>query len=210
VDTSAERNVRADAARNSERIVRAARAAFVEVGPDVPLEEIARRSGVGLRTLYRHFPHKGDLVRAVLRRSVTEDLTPCVVRALQDANPLDGFTYLLETALSLVAQEKSALTAAKIHDSLAPDLSTAFFDALTSLMHRAQREGLLRPDLAPEDLPRIVAMLVSVLWSMELAGEGWHRYVGLLIQGLAPTGASLLPPVPPTAKSRDGGVLRPR
>jgi AcrR family transcriptional regulator len=76
VVTETERRLRADAARNVERILRAARAAFADGGPDVSLEEIARRAGVGTRTLYRHFPTKGDLVRAVIDQSVADELTP--------------------------------------------------------------------------------------------------------------------------------------
>ncbi|MET7339353.1 helix-turn-helix domain-containing protein [Nonomuraea sp. NPDC005650] len=74
--TETERHLRADAARNVERIVRAAHAAFTDDGPDVSLEEIARRAGVGIRTPYRHFPRRGDLIQAVLDQRVAEDLDP--------------------------------------------------------------------------------------------------------------------------------------
>ncbi|MFC4012028.1 TetR/AcrR family transcriptional regulator [Nonomuraea purpurea] len=200
--TNTERHLRADAARNVGRILRAARAAFAEDGPDVLLEEIARRAGVGIRTLYRHFPHKGDLVRAILDQSVAEDLTPAVARALDDENPLRGFTTLIEAAMTVVAREQNTLAAAKNAGSLTPDLSIAFFEALTELTQRAQRAGLVRADLVPGDLPRVMAMLTSVLWSMDPESEGWRRYLTLVLDGLSPTAASTLPPTAPILKSQ--------
>ncbi|MEU6716438.1 helix-turn-helix domain-containing protein [Nonomuraea sp. NPDC046802] len=200
--TNTERHLRADAARNVERILRAARAAFAEDGPDVLLEEIARRAGVGIRTLYRHFPHKGDLVRAILDQSVAEDLTPAVERALGDENPLRGFTTLIEAAMAVVAREQNTLAAAKNAGSLTPDLSIAFFEALTELTQRAQRAGLVRADLVPGDLPRIMAMLISVLWSMDPESEGWRRYLTLVLDGLSPTAASTLSPPAPILTSQ--------
>ena len=68
--------LRADAARNAERILRTARAVFADLGPDAPLEEIARRADVRIRTLFNHFPSKADLVRAALDQAIAEDLAP--------------------------------------------------------------------------------------------------------------------------------------
>jgi len=201
VVTETERPLRADAVRNLERIVRAAHAAFADDGPDVSLEEIARRAGVGIRTLYRHFPHKGDLVRAVLDQSVAENLTPAIERALDDENPLHGLTTLIETAVDMVAREMSTLAAAKSAGSLTPDLSATFFEALTLLVRRAQQARLLRADLVPEDLPRIMAMITSVLWTMDPKTEGWRRYLGFLLDGLSPATASVQPAAVPVVKT---------
>lgn len=209
VVTDTERRLRADAARNIERILRAARAAFADDGPDVSLEEIARRAEVGVRTLYRHFPNKGDLVRAVLGQSITEDLVPAIDRALEDENPLRGFTTLIETAMAMVAREQNTLAAARNFGSLTPDLSTAFFEALTLLVRRAQQARLLRADLVPEDVPRIMAMLASVLWTMDPETEGWRRYLGFFLDGLSPAAASVQPPAVPVVKTpRTGNWLR--
>ncbi|MFC4012936.1 TetR/AcrR family transcriptional regulator [Nonomuraea purpurea] len=203
--TNTERHLRADAARNVERILRAARAAFADDGPDVSLEQIARRAGVGPRTLYRHFPNKGDLVRAVLDQRVAEELTPAIERAIDDEDPLRGLTTLMETAMTIVASEMSTLAAARNAGSLTPDLSTRFFEVLTLLARRAQRARLLRADLVPEDLPRIMAMLHSVLWSMDPETEGWRRYLGFILDGLSPATASVQPPaVPVVQKPRTG------
>jgi len=191
--------------RNTDRLLHAAREAFTETGPDASLEEIARRAGVGIRTLYRHFPRKADLVRAVLNQKVAEDLSPVIDRALEDENPLRGLTLLIETAVAMVAREDSTLAAAKHSGTLTAELSTAFFEALTALAQRAQRDRLLRADLVPEDLPRIMAMLTSVLRSMDPETEGWRRYLGFILDGLSPAAASVQPSAPPLATAPQKG-----
>ena len=97
----ADRPLRADAARNAERILRAAREVYGELGPDAPIEAIARRAGVGERTLYRRFPTKGDLISAALDQSIAEDLTPhqrevLVAVTLNDV-PIDVLAERLQT-----------------------------------------------------------------------------------------------------------------
>ncbi|MFI9846902.1 TetR/AcrR family transcriptional regulator [Nonomuraea sp. NPDC051941] len=205
--TETERHLRADAARNVERIVRAAHAAFTDDGPEVSLEEIARRAGVGIRTLYRHFPRRGDLIRAVLDQRVAEELMPAIERALDDEDPLQGLTTLIEAALAMVTREMSTLAAAKSADSLTPDLSTAFFEAMIVLMRRGQQARLLRADLVPEDLGRIMAMLTSVLWTMDPETEGWRRYLGFVLDGLSPATATVQPPAAPVVKKPRAGSL---
>ena len=86
----ADRPLRADAARNAERILRAAREVYGELGPDAPIEAIARRAGVGERTLYRRFPTKGDLISAALDQSIAEDLTPVIEKARRAEDPMRG------------------------------------------------------------------------------------------------------------------------
>jgi len=108
----ADRPLRADAARNAERILRAAREIYGELGPDAQVEAIARHAGVGERTLYRRFPTKGDLIRAALDQSIAEDLTPAIDKARAAADPLRGLAQLIEAAISLGAREHNLLTAA--------------------------------------------------------------------------------------------------
>ena len=105
----ADRPLRADAARNAERILRAAREVYGELGPDAPIEAIARRAGVGERTLYRRFPTKGDLVRAALDQSIAEDLSRRIEQARRAEDPLRGLAQLIEAAISLGAREHNIL-----------------------------------------------------------------------------------------------------
>jgi AcrR family transcriptional regulator len=195
VITEPDRQLRADAVRNIERILRAARAVFADLGPEAQLEEIARRAEVGIRTLYRHFPHKEDLVRGALGQAISEDLTPAIERALGDGNPLRGLTGLIEATLSMVDRERSTLAAATNSGALTADIAAPLLDSLTELTHRAQHAGLVRADLTPQDLHRILGMLTNVLWGMAPGSDGWRRYVVLVLDALSPNGASPLPAV---------------
>lgn len=197
--------LRADAARNAERILRTARAVFADLGPDAPLEEIARRADVRIRTLFNHFPNKADLVRAALDQAIAEDLAPAAERALADDDPLHGLLALVEGAMSLAARELNTLAAARNAGTLTAEVSTPFFESLTTLAQRAQDAGLLRADLVPDDLMRIMAMLTSTLWTMEPGTNGWRRYLALIFEGLTPAAAKPLPtPVAPLKDSRTG------
>src|ERR1700741_2142100 len=155
----ADRRLRADAARNAARILRAAREVYGEVGPEAPIEAIARRAGVGERTLYRRFPTKGDLISAALDQSIAEDLTPAIEEARHADDPMHGLTQLIEAAISLGAREHNLLTAARRAGSLTPDISTELYDALNELARRGQQAGVVRADLVAADLPRGVAVL---------------------------------------------------
>lgn len=182
--TVADRPLRADAARNAQRIVRAARDAYAELGPDVPMEVIAARAGVGERTLYRRFPTKGDLARAVIDQNIAETLTPAIEQALRSRNPMRGLADLIEAAIALGASEHHVLASALKAGTLT-DVSAQLDEALEELTRRAQDAGLVRADLAPEDLPRIIAMLNSVLPTMDPASDGWRRYVLLMLDAMS-------------------------
>ncbi|HEX6359363.1 helix-turn-helix domain-containing protein [Actinophytocola sp.] len=195
--TEPERPLRADAVRNIERIVRAARGVFADLGPEAQLEEIARRAGVGVRTLYRHFPHKEDLVLAAVGQSVREDLTPAIEHALADDDPLRALTGLIEATLSLVDRERSTMAAANNTGALTADIAAPLLSSLAELTRRGQETGSIRADLTPEDMHRILGMLTNVLWGMPRGSDGWRRYVTLILDALSPDGASPLPPASP-------------
>jgi len=195
VTAIADRPLRADAARNAERILRAARDVYGELGPDAPIEAIARRAGVGERTLYRRFPTKGDLISAALDQSIAEDLTPAIEEARHADDPMHGLTQLIEAAISLGAREHNLLTAARRAGSLTPDISTSLYEALNDLAWRGQQAGLVRADLVADDLPRLIAMLHSVLFTMESGSDGWRRYVALILDAITASDREPLPPV---------------
>jgi AcrR family transcriptional regulator len=189
-----DRPLRADAARNAERILRAARDVYDELGPEAPVEAIARRAGVGERTLYRRFPTKADLIRAALDHCIAKDLTPTIEAVRRAADPLRGLAQLIDAAISLGARERNLLTAAQRAGSLTPDISNTLYKALSELARRGQQAGVVRADLVADDLPRLVAMLYSVLWTMDAASDGWRRYVSLLLDAISVKQRQPLPP----------------
>ena len=144
----------------------------------------------------------------MLGQSVAESLTPVIERALVEENPLVGLTTLIETAMEIVARERNTLAAANSTGSLTTDLSAAFFEAMTLLTGRAQQAGLVRSDLLPSDLPRIMGMVVSTLWSTSSGGEAWRRYLAIVLDGMSPTGASALPPAEPALKAPQKSAWR--
>jgi AcrR family transcriptional regulator len=184
VSAVSERPLRADAARNADRILRAARDAYAELGPDAPMDVIASRAGVGERTLYRRFPTKGELARAVIDQSIAETLSPVIERAIRSRNPLRGLTDLIEAAIALGAREHNVLSAALKAGTLT-DVSVQLDAALEVLTGRAQKAGLVRADLVPADLPRIIAMLNGVLSTMDPMSDGWRRYVLLVVDAMS-------------------------
>jgi len=186
--------LRADAARNAERILRAARAVYGELGPEAPVEAVARRAGVGERTLYRRFPAKADLVRAALDQSIAEVLTPAIDDARRVDDPLRGLTQLIEAAIGLGVREQNLLTAAHRIGALTADISDSLNEALQELVRRGQRAGLVRPDLVADDLPRLIAMLYAVLPTMDSDSGGWRRYVTLILDSISTGQRAHLPP----------------
>jgi AcrR family transcriptional regulator len=189
-----ERPLRADAARNAERILRAAREVYCELGPDAPAEAVARRAGVGERTLYRRFPTRSGLIRAARDQSVAEDLTPAIEDARRAGDPLRGLSQLIEAAIALGAREHNLLIAAHRAGSLTADISDSLDEALGELVHRGQQAGLVRADLVADDLPRLIAMLYSVLSTMDSDSDGWRRYVALVLDSISTTERRPLPP----------------
>jgi AcrR family transcriptional regulator len=191
------RRLRADAARNSERIARAAREVYAEIGPDATLDDIARRAGVGIATLYRRFPNKEELVRAALEQSIAEQLSPAIEQALGDDDPKRGLATLMGATMSLVAREHHTLAAANNAGTITAEVTAPILDSLTLLTRRGQEAGVFRADLVPGDIHTMMAMLAGVLPNMDPGGDGWQRYVVLVMDALSPVGASPLPPAVP-------------
>jgi AcrR family transcriptional regulator len=198
--SGAPRRLRADAARNSERIARAAREVYAERGPGALLDEIAASAGVGIATLYRRFPDKAGLVRAALEQAFTEQLAHVMERALEDDDSYRGLVAVLEAALSMAASERNLLAAAKDVGALTAEASAPFFASLTLLAGRGQATGLIRDDLVADDIVRIMIMLVSVLSTMGPDGDGWRRYLALILDALSPAAARPLPPAVPLVR----------
>ncbi len=187
---------RADARRNREQVLGAAEAVLSEVGLSAPVEEIARRAGVGVGTVCRHFPTKQDLVDAVLRR-MFEALVQDANAALEVDDPGEGFRSFV-VALSEFQVRHRALAeqmAAQIEGSAeGKPFRVALWDAITELLAHAQSAGAVRADIGPSD----VAMLVSgVAHAAALVGDGHarvrERYVTIVLDGLRPAEPSALP-----------------
>jgi len=151
------RKPRADALRNRERVLEAAKIVFSAGGADASLEAVARRAGVGIGTLYRHFPTREALYEAVYRREV-EQLGDLAEQLTKDANPVDALRQWLRSNVEFVATKKgmSAALALAAHGS--PELKSYSLDRLSkavgALLDRAVAAGEIRSDVSAEDLFR--------------------------------------------------------
>ncbi|MEV6809822.1 helix-turn-helix domain-containing protein [Streptomyces sp. NPDC051132] len=188
---------RADALRNRERIVTAAREMFVEHGPDVPLDEIARRAGVGNATVYRNFPDRDALVREVVC-SVMDRTAEAAELALAETG--DAFTALEHFAHAAADERISALCpmVSSTFDKHHPDLEAArerVEQLVEEIMARAKAAGQLRPDVDVGDLMIAVAQLSRPPAGTDcLRGDRFvHRHLQLFLDGLRAPARSLLP-----------------
>ena len=156
--------LRADARRNLERILEAAREAFAERGLEVGVEEIARRAGVGIGTLYRHFPNRQTLLEALYVKEVEEI---CVSAAEFDhADPWQALTDWLERVVDYLAA-KRALADELLNylDADAPlfkECRASLFAAGEPLLKRAQDAGVVRPDVNFSDVLHIVGGITKM------------------------------------------------
>jgi AcrR family transcriptional regulator len=159
VDQTAEtiRRPRADAIRNRERVLEAAKAVFSAGGPDASLEAVARRAGVGIGTLYRHFPTRESLFEAVYRREV-QQLTELAEQLKSEPSPVDALRRWLRSNVEFVATKKGMLAALALTVHGSSELYAHTFDRLTkavgALLDRAVAAGEIRADISPEDLLR--------------------------------------------------------
>jgi AcrR family transcriptional regulator len=176
--------MRADARRSHERLLAAATEAFAEKGADAPLEDIAKRAGVGIGTLYRHFPSRLDLQEAVYRNQVS---AVCAQgEELADApSPGEAFAGWLRVLASYLVTKRglaSALIAAKGRDSEIISLCSQIIRSTAEqLLQRAQEAGAVRADLTAAD----VMMLVhGVVVATERTPEQADRLLSLTLDGL--------------------------
>lgn len=161
---------------------------------DVPLEEIARRAGVGPATLYRHYPSRDDLVAAVVRERYLEHVAPILDEADTDPDALRGLLRCFEAALEIHATDLCAATTRGL-PAVADGLSRAFFHHVARVLARAQEQGSVRQDIGPADLPRLLSMVCATVPFDE--HDGWRRYLALLADLLRSAPTAPLPPLGP-------------
>src|SRR5437867_1089855 len=179
-DAAAGRPLRADAARNREKVLRAARDAFAESGYGVPLDEIAARAGVGPGTVYRHFPAKEALFEAVVTARITDLVSDARARG-DAADPGGAFFGFLTRIAGEAAAKRDLPDAIAIAGSLREDL----FAALDVLLRRAQQAGAVRAGIRTSDL---IVLLKGIFASLaDSTDPSLHeRVFAVLADGLRP------------------------
>ncbi|MCF3962670.1 TetR/AcrR family transcriptional regulator [Streptomyces fuscigenes] len=188
---------RADALRNRERIVSAAREMFVEFGPEAPLDEIARRAGIGNATLYRHFPDRSALLVEVVRSVMSRAVESAERVSAEEPDPFVALCRYVHEA----ADERIGALCTLLSGDFKPhraDLDVErlrLTEAVEAMMERARQAGRLRQDVGHGDLMVALAQL-----SRPLPGTGCmdidrftHRHLQLFLDGLEAPARSALP-----------------
>jgi AcrR family transcriptional regulator len=180
------RKPRADAVRNRERVLEAAKVVFSAGGAEASLEAVARDAGVGIGTLYRHFPTREALFEAVYRREV-QQLADLAEQLKQEARPIDALRHWMRSNVEFVATKKGMSAALALAAYKNSELFSYSFDRLTravrGLLDRAIATGEIRDDISAEDLLRA---LVGMCYMHDQTG--WQtsvlRLVDVFIDGL--------------------------
>lgn len=191
--------LRADARRNRQQILDAAREVFTRHGVQAPMSAIARRASVGVATLYRRFPTRDDLIREVFAEQV-EACTAALDEALDDPDPWRGFCHVIEKICSLQAAERGFTTAfLDAFPETAADHSRRRLDGergFAALVRRAQSAGQLRPDFHPSDIT-VLLLANSALTGTPDPEAASRRLVALLLDAFR-AGTERAPLPPPT------------
>jgi AcrR family transcriptional regulator len=209
---AARRALRADAADNLRRIVDAARAVFAERGIEAPLDEVARRAGVGNATLYRRFPTRDALLAAVFEERLAR-YADAAAEALRAPDSWTAFRTYVERVCALQAADGG------VRDVLTMTFPTAkgleaqrarLYRDFAELVRRAQSAGELRADFVPEDFVLLLMANAGVVRAMHgaqgTAPRASERFVALVLDGCRASGAHELPP--PLAPARVYRAMR--
>jgi AcrR family transcriptional regulator len=185
---------RADAQRNSVRVVQAAIAAFEEVGAAVPLEDVAKRAGVGIATLYRLFGGRDGLVRAAFAAFFVEEVEPLALAARDADDPWDALSTALAATVDALAAHRILLHEAQEAGAISVDVAERYLLQLGDVLAAAQRGGQVRADLVVRDLAAVVVMALATAHADDPGSPDRRRYLALLLAGMRPSDEPLPPP----------------
>ncbi|HCT57973.1 MAG TPA: TetR/AcrR family transcriptional regulator [Gemmatimonas aurantiaca] len=182
------KTLRADAARNRQKLVDVAREAFADKGAATSLEEIARSAGVGIGTLYRHFPTRDALIEEVYR-SASQQLTTAAATLMAERAPADALREWLLLFVDHMATKKLMADALASlvggPGALYASSGGAVTTAITTLMQHAEQSGAIRVAMDPLDLLRAIAGVAN-----NVPGSHWEesarRLVDILMAGMRP------------------------
>jgi AcrR family transcriptional regulator len=177
------RPLRADARRNRERILKAARAVFADKGIDAQIDDVAKRAKVGVGTVYRHFPTKEALSDALVRERF-EEIAGYAKEALEREDAWESFCQLIWRSAERNAADRAFCEVVAFTDQSTVVEETGLGASTRELMTRAQAQGKMRADATETDVEIMMCGAGSVMRGMIAAPEQWRRYLTLMLDGL--------------------------
>jgi AcrR family transcriptional regulator len=195
--TDGKPTLRADARRNREAVLAAARERFGECGLECQMEDIARTAGVGVGTVYRHFPTKGDLIGALVSDRF-QRLAERTEEALAEDEPWEAFCDLMRYSAEYQVRDRGLSEFLSSQPQLGQHeaVESGLADLTAQLIANAQAAGGMRRDAVIEDVPTLICGLGAV--TAGAAGNmpelNWERYVEIMLDGLRAPGVNKLPP----------------
>src|SRR5919106_900720 len=172
-----DRPLRADARRNREKVLEAARAVFSEQGRDAQMDAVAGRAGVGLGTFYRHFPTKEALIEALMVAAF-ETIAEAADAALEVEDPWEAFTSVLWCGAETMADDRALsevfASIPGATESVMPTVE-GLTETMTDLIRRAQKAGVLREDLIVDDIPMVMCGIGSATKKEHRCPDAWRR-----------------------------------
>lgn len=205
------RPLRRDAQRNRDSLSAAARAVFAEHGMEASLEQVAKRAGVAIGTLYNHFPARLDLVQEAFADKLAIWVA-AAEHALNMDDAWEGLCLFLETMCELQARDRGFNDFASIRlpeGACLAGQQTRIHDLGARIVERAREQGRLRPDLVPEDLAFVIWSHSRIIEATDgIAPHAWRRHLYLMLDGFRAEHAHPLPEPPLTPEQLYRAMLR--
>jgi AcrR family transcriptional regulator len=184
--------LRADARRNREKVLKAARAVFAEQGRDAQMDDVARRAKVGVGTLYRHFPTKEALLDA-LSDEMFSAIAAHAERALEREDAWEAFKDVLWFGGEKTSGDRSfteVLAAVRDGTPRESEAKRVLRESVAELMRRAQEAGHMRPDVMIDDIPLLMCGIGSATGLEHPHAEAWRRHLAIVLDGMRAEAAS--------------------
>jgi AcrR family transcriptional regulator len=192
--TQEARPLRADARRNRESVLKAARAVFADYGHEAQMDEIARRAAVGVGTVYRHFPTKEALLEALVVDSFAR-IGEAATAALERDDPWEAFAGVLWHGAELLAGNRGLTESlVGLHVEQSRKHEAVLRTAMEELIRRAKEAGALRDDMIFDDIGMLMCGVGAAQRKPHPCPESWRRHLAILLDGLrAPAATGALP-----------------
>jgi AcrR family transcriptional regulator len=193
VPNVADRPLRADARRNRERVLTAARKVFGEQGREAQMDDVARRAAVGVGTVYRHFPTKEALLEALAVDAFERIVAITRENLASIEDPWEALTRTLWAGAEILAADRALSEVMSEIPGPVPiglDAQRELNQSMAELLRRAQAAGVLRADVVLDDIPMLMCGVGAATRKSHACANSWRRHMAIVVDGLRAASAS--------------------